>query len=467
MPTLPTVTAVENKDLSNTAPPQSAAQWRWWFLILMLGTFAFGIRIYYVAHAVVFQPVYVANLHGDNVQYYHYAVNLLRHSVFSLDSPLSSEPAPDNFRDPGYPVLLAGLLLLFKSWITWYAALLICQAMLGALTVVLWVGVGRDWMPMPYLAASGLFMAVWPHSVTMNSYILSETLFGFLCALSMLLFRLGTYQNKIPWTIASGIGFSLAALTNAVMLPFATLMAIYAYIQRRMAARTACILILVTLCALAPWSIRNIMLPSGHLSSASRARMNLIQGSWPEYHDAYMAWARSGDTKTNSTLTQINQEVDGINASPAAGTTAVLRRMAANPWKYVYWYLSKPALLWEWSIRIGEGGIYVYGTRNAPYDVVPVWRATYAVCYALNPFLFLLAAIGCVLALRRSKAPLSMTATALLLLFVTLVYSVLQAEPRYAIPYRGPEILLGTFSVYWLSRKVLDLRARSDHSASA
>ncbi|MBM7126873.1 ArnT family glycosyltransferase [Dyella flava] len=454
------ITADENKGLSDAALPPSPPKWHWWLFILALGTLAFGIRIYYVTHSVVFQPVYLANVHGDGAQYYHYAVNLLRHSVFSLDLPSNSEPKPDNFRDPGYPVLLAGLLLAFKSWGTWYAAVLIFQALLGAITVVLWMGVGREWMPTPYLVAAGLLMGVWPHSVTMSSYILSETLFGFLCAMSMLLFRIATNRNNTGSIAISGISFSLAALTNAVMLPFGICLAIYARMQRKMSTKTAGVFVAVALCTLAPWSIRNTMLPGGHLSSTSRARMNLVQGSWPEYHDAYMTWARSGDPKTSGVLTQINQEVDLINAHPAAGTLAILHRLAGDPWKYVHWYLTKPALMWGWSIRIGEGGIYVYGTRNSPYDTVPTWRAISAICYAINPLLLLLAAAGCILAMR-SRAPLSMTATALMLLFVTLVYSILQAEPRYSIPYRGPEILLGMFSAYWLSGKVAYLRARS------
>jgi 4-amino-4-deoxy-L-arabinose transferase-like glycosyltransferase len=460
MRNLPPITAVENIGPSGTAPPSSATPRYWWLFILLLGALAFVIRIYYVTHALVFQPVYMINVHGDGAEYYRYAVNLLKHSVFSLDLPSNSEPTPDNFRDPGYPVLLAGLLLAFKSWGTWYAAVLIFQALLGAITVVLWMSIGRDWMPMPYLIAAGLLMAIWPHSVTMSSYILSETLFGFLCALSMLLFRIATIRNKAGSLAISGISFSLAALTNAVLLPFGVCLAIYARTQRRMTTKAAVIFATVALCTLAPWSIRNSMLPEGHLSSTYRARMNLVQGSWPEYHDAYMAWAKSGEVKTSGTLTQINQEVDGINADPAAGTLVILHRLAGDPWKYVRWYLTKPALMWGWSIRIGEGGIYVYGTRNSPYDIAPTWRAIYAICYAINPFLFLLAAAGCILALR-SNAPLSMTAIALMLLFVTLVYSILQAEPRYSIPYRGPEILLGMFAAYWLSGKAAYLRARS------
>jgi 4-amino-4-deoxy-L-arabinose transferase-like glycosyltransferase len=454
------MTAVESRASEDPASPSPAPQWHWRLMVLIVGVLAFAIRLYYVTHAVVFQPVYLANVHGDGAQYYHYAVNLLSHSVFSSDLPSQTRPAPDNFRDPGYPVFLAALLWAFKSWASWYAAVLICQALLSAGTVILWMAVARNWMPLSYLVGAGLLMAVWPHTVTISSCILSETLFGFLCALSMLLFKIATDRSTAGRLIVSGISFSLAALTNAVLLPFGSCLAIYLCIRRRMTTKAAGIFIAAALLTLIPWSIRNSMLPDGHLSSASRAGMNLVQGSWPEYHQAYMTWARGGDPNVTGTLSQINQEVEKINGNPIEGGVAVLRRLAGNPWKYIRWYVTKPALLWGWSIRIGEGGVYVYGTRNSPYDIIPIWRAVSSLCYAINPLLFLLAAAGCILALR-TCAPLSMTAIALMLLFVTLIYSILQAEPRYSIPYRAPEILLGVFSTYRLCGKLAKLRARS------
>jgi hypothetical protein len=179
--------------------------------------------------------------------------------------------------------------------------------------------------------------------------------------------------------------------------------------------------------------------PAGHLSSASRAKMNLVQNSWPEYREVYMTWARSGDAKITGNFAQINQEIDEINANPILGSLAILRRLASDPWKYVHWHVTKPALLWDWSIRIGEGDIYVYGTRNSPYELISAWRAVSAICYVIIPVILLLAAAGCIL----------------------------QVEPRYSIPYRGPEMLFGTFSVYWTWRKATYLSARFRPSTPA
>lgn len=454
------MTTAENKHGSTViTSPSTVYHWRWWLFIVAIGVFAFGIRYYYVTHAVVFQPVYAPTV-GDSSQYYYYAFNLVEHSVFSLSSPRASAPIADNFRDPGYPVFLAGLLRLSPSWESWYADLLICQTLLGALTVVLWVRIGARCMPMSWLAAAGVLMALWPHSVTMTSIIMSETLFGFLCALSMLLFCIVMNRNKLSWSAASGLSFSLTALTNAVMLPFAALLSIYMWMRHKISGRAALTLIVIMLCAITPWSIRNGRLPPDHLSSSYRACMNLVQGSWPSYHNADVTLARKNDPNATKILQQINLETRTIYADPAAGTAMIWHRLSRNPSEYIRWYLMKPTLLWGWSLKIGEGPLYFNYTYNSPYEVNPLWRTVSAICFGLNPFLLLLAATGCVLSIHHRRAKPAMAATALLLLFVTLIYSTLQAEPRYSIPFRGPEILLSTYAAYRICKWIAILRMR-------
>ena len=69
----------------------------------------------------------------------------------------------------------------------------------------------------------------------------------------------------------------------------------------------------------------------------------------------------------------------------------------------------------------------------------------------------LFAAWGCLTSLqRKTDANGIMTAMALMVLYITLIYSVLQAEPRYAIPFRGVEVLLAAIGAsqacLWLKR---------------
>jgi hypothetical protein len=76
------------------------------------------------------------------------------------------------------------------------------------------------------------------------------------------------------------------------------------------------------------------------------------------------------------------------------------------------------------------------------------YRAIHAVCKALNPALFGLGLLACGIAAwrvprsRGDSAAFAWQSCALLAVYLTAVHVVLQAEPRYSIPYRPFEILL-------------------------
>jgi hypothetical protein len=200
------------------------------------------------------------------------------------------------------------------------------------------------------------------------------------------------------------------------------------------------------------------MQPVYQPSSTNRALMNLVEGSWPQYHDADMASIVSHDPQATRVMGQINREIAVIEADHREGLSAILQRMALNPGYYALWYLQKPALLWGWNIRIGVGDIYFHVTYHSPFDTNSFWRAVEAICHTCNNPIMLLALLGCLLATFQSNQNQSIASAALLLLYVTIIHSTLQAEPRYSIPYRGPEIMLGMYASYWISSYIARLR---------
>lgn len=427
---------------------------QWWGLLLAVGVLAFGIRYYYILHAQVQQP------RGDAVAYIAYARNLVLHGVFTMSAPGVTPVVGDSFRDPGYPVFLAAWMEVFGQWNAWYAAVLLSQAILSSLTVLAVLGLARRWMPTQWLAAAGVLMAVWPHSISMSGYLLSETLFGFLCATGLLLLGMAMSRRSALWAAASGICLSLAALTNAVMLPFALLIAIYLLLRRQLSTMIFSALVIAALATIAPWTLRNATLPHGESSSTNRALINLVQGSWPQWHAAYQAKANDAPD-AHTLLAPIDQEAALVQTNPLAGLAHMSRRMASQPWTYIRWYLGKPLLLWDWSIRVGQGDIYVFPTRNSPFETSPPYRLVAAICRALNPWLFVLCIAGCLLTLLpRQQLQPDREPAALTLIFVTLVYSILQAEPRYSVPFRGLELVLATFATYHLSQRIKLLRMR-------
>src|SRR5574337_1034819 len=189
-------------------------------------------------------------------------------------------------------------------------------------------------------------------------------------------------------------------------------------------------------------------------SSSARALINLVQGSWPSMHSAYQA-SMKHDPDGAIIMAAIERESAVMTQSPRAGLALIAHRMASRPGHYLWWYLSKPALLWDWDIRIGQGDVYVYPTRNSPFKSNVAFRAVGALCHSLNPWFFALAIVGALLALLPRQAPQpDQAAAALMFVFVTLVYSVLQAEPRYSVPFRGLEIVLSAFAAHRLRRYI-------------
>ncbi|WP_161970920.1 ArnT family glycosyltransferase [Aerosticca soli] len=404
-------------------------------LIAGLFVFAWLVRWYYVSQAMVLHPV-----RGDAVDYFNYAQNLWRHHVFSKASPDTPMVLGDSFRDPGYPIFLALGMAFFQSWDHWYAAVLLGQALLGALTVLLLLVTARRWLPTPWLGAAGLLMALWPHSVTMTGYLLTETLFGFLCALALWLSVLAIERRSLTLSAGAGIGCALGALTNATLIPFAPCLAIYLWLRRLASGRMACALVLGFAVLYMPWLIRNANLPAAQSSSHDRALMNLVQGSWPEYHASYRA-ALLGDSTAITISSAINSEYALLHDQPREGWHAWANRLRSQPWRTLTWYVSKPALLWGWDIRIGQGDVYVYPTAASPFHTNLAGRIVIALCHAMNPWLGLLALIGCIIVLCRPSASGTEQPLALLLVMMTAIYTLLQAEPRYSVPLRGEEMV--------------------------
>lgn len=447
---------MNHKREARLQPGITRADFRWAAALVLVGLFAFGLRWYYVAHAVVYEPI-----RGDAIQYHAYAWNIAHHGIFSQAPPHSPTVASDSFRDPGYPLFLAIWLRLFASFPIWYPAVLMSQALLGSITVVLLMAGARGWLPDRWLLAAGMLMAVWPHSVTMTSFLLSETLFGFLCALAFYCLGRSFRSGSANWAALAGLGFGAAALTNAVLIPFASLLALALLWRKAATYRVLLALALASVALPATWSIHNMQLPAGDASSTGRAMLNFVQGSWPAYHRAYRL-SVVGDPSARLTLQAIQHEYDVMHASPAKGMVLVARRFGSNPLRYLAWYLRKPADLWAWSIRMGQGDIYEYPTLRSPFDNQPALRAMVSICQAINPLLMVLALVGCLLALRRHAAARPFAfATTLLALYVTAVYSLLQSEPRYSIPFRGFEILLAIFAVQGLTAWLTAVRRRA------
>lgn len=450
-------------------------RWLWPSSLLVLTLFAATARWYYVSTAQVVNPV-----RGDAVQYVNYAWNILTHHTFAKDLSTSTTITPDNYRDPGYPAFLAILMDRFGTGSSWYAAVLMTQAILGALTVAIATQLGNIWLRKRWALIAGVLMAIWPPSISINGYLVSETLFSFLCVLALLLCATAFRSKRLTTAFAAGVVLGSAALTNAVLLPFGVLLAAL-LAWRGLVPRKLC-LALALGAALLPgaWAVRNTQVPisTGGESSVGRALQNFAIGASPEYHGAWRDSIFGGaDARAKAAVikTAADSQYGLLKKSPGDGFKIFIHEVARQPARYAFWYLiQKPYELWAWAFVVAQGDIYVYPTIHSPFMTYRTWIAVGAVCKALNPLLLLMMIAGAYIGLSRkafassSLSPggrSSLISVAGVLFFITVVYSLLQAEPRYAIAFRPFEILLATTAVagiasIWRSKRELTRQSR-------
>lgn len=414
-------------------------------ITVLTSLLALVVRWYFVTHAQVMQPLYVDSGWGDAAEYYRYAWHMVHHGLFSSDAISVANPKSDSFRDPGYPVFLALGMLVTNDYDRWYALILLAQAAIGAMTVGCAAWTLRHILPTWLLAVAATTMALWPHLVVIPAYVLSENLSALFFAITVLALGEAARKRSLAYTTVGGVALALAALTNSVLAPLFIPLALVLAWKRMIPRRHLLVFVTIVAVPVLAWGIRNSGI-HGPFSPQFRAEVNLVQGSWPTYHAASQLDAKH-DRAGTQTIDAINIEIATLHIDHALGLRRMMQRMAHAPGTYLAWYLGKPALLWGWEIGLGAGDIYPYPTRNSPFITNPAMKAVEAVTFVCNGVLALLALSGVfVVALNRppSAAMLTIAVTAV---WVTLVYGVLQSDPRYSIPFRTGEIALACVAV--------------------
>jgi len=427
----------------------AAREWRWALMLGVATVGAFLLRWYYIQTAETINPI-----RGDARQYVAYALNLACHGTFSSASPDSGMPVPDSYRDPGYPLFLAFFIRLQGTGAEWLHAVLMGQAMLGALTVALTMQLGRSWLGPRWCLAAGVALAIWPQTIAISGVLLSETLAGFLCIAALLVSQLALARNSMTLAIAAGLGFGMAGLTNAVLVPFGVLLALYAGWRRFGTPRVWIALALAAVLLPAAWQVRSATLPAttgadSRNSSVYRAMQNLVQGANPSYHVLYEP-SLAGDPVAQRLMGEIDEEINLLHDAPAAGLARIADRIGQHPLRHLSWYLlEKPWHLWNWGIGIGQDDIHVFPVVHTPFYETPAMVMLAVVCRLASPPLAatLLASLMVFVVWHfRMKAwpalPAGLSSACLLVAYVTVVYGLLQSDPRYSIPFRPYEMLI-------------------------
>lgn len=406
------------------------------YVLVVILLVAFDLRIQSVVNTVVDTPV-----RADALEYVLYAHNLKNYDVYSRTDTFAADgqakPIPDAKRAPLYPLFLS-LFLDRSPTVGNVATIVRVQAVISTLTVLLVFGIARRFLPMSLALTASALTAISPHLVTMNLYLLSETLFGFLVLLTMFLIATTTEKSGTAKLILGGLSLGAAALTHPMLLYFVIPLA--AFLLHSWGWKSG-------------WKrVAVIVLGFSLLYGGWIARNAYTLGA-PGDNTLMLAGLRSGvyanmmyqnDPQTYGYPYRFDPRFEETSRDLPSVMAEIGRTFKVSPAEELRWYfLGKPQLLWSWSNIEGPGDVFVYPVISTPYHYLPQFKATHAFMQATHwSFVALMAGGICIAWLPSrwsglpSEALFIARAISILLLYHAAVMMVGFPLPRYAIPMR-------------------------------
>lgn len=422
-------------------------------LLLLILAGGAALRASYNANTLLIDPV-----RADAAYNLIYAHNLVDHAVFSKDRGAS--PVPDSYWAPGFPLFLAAIIKVAAfSSMGIYTLTLFCQLLLGVGTIYLCYLVSRSFLPGYWPLLPPLLVAISPHLVSTASYVLTETLFGFLLILSIYALGRAVADGRIGSWLAAGSCFALAYLVNPVSLFLAPLLAILLASRGQVSCGSQrkhfsllVLLVAPVLIVVMMWSLRAaISVPADQPTASKRLLTNLAIGLYPDYHEKWRA-----------SILQPHDNIvvpgSGVDESYTTFIMELVRIVAQAPLKMLAWYaVDKPFLLWDWEIKTGFGDIYIYRVEYSLYHISGTALATYSLMHALHIWILVGALLGAVILLAEGKSASPVPALLYVtLIYISAVYVASQAEARYSIPLRAELYICFAYFLWrvstWLGR---------------
>jgi 4-amino-4-deoxy-L-arabinose transferase-like glycosyltransferase len=406
------------------------------YVLMAILLVAFDLRIESVVNTVVDTPV-----RADAREYVLYAHNLKNYGVYSRSDTFAAsgqtDPVPDAKRAPFYPLFLA--LFLDKQPTTGNIALILrVQAVLSTLTVLLVFWLSRRFLPIPMALTASALTAISPHLVTMNIYLLSETLFCFLVVLTMLLIATTTEKSGMTKPVLAGLALGAAVLTHPMLLYFVIPLAFFLLYR---------------------WGWK----PGWRKVAAVVLGFSLLYGTWiarnintlgaPGDNTLMLAGLRSGvyanmmyrnDPQSYAYPYRFDPRFEETSRDLSSVMTEIGRMFKEAPVEELRWYLlGKPLLLWSWGNIEGPGDVFIYPVVSTPYRYLPQFKATHALMQATHWIFVALMVGGICIAWLPSRwsgfsdeALFVARAISILLLYHATVMMLSFPLPRYAVPMR-------------------------------
>jgi len=365
----------------------------------------------------------------------------MRHSgVYSLTKPTGyadhrEELEADALRSPGYPVFLAP----FVSGMPDSAIvtnILVTQALISTLSVLVAFSLYLQFMPPLWALVGSVLTALSPHLITMNVYVLSETLFTFLLLLTLRLFVMYRKHERKLYVLLTGLALGAATLTRPSLQYFVLpmLLLVYFYLPACTRIKAMVTLVLGFLLVIGPWHIRNIV-STGEVSNGTLMVSFLHHGMYPDFQYQGQLESTGYPYRSDPESARISKDLSSV-------LLEIKQRFTREPAEHLRWFLlDKPLQLWSWNMVQGMGDVFVYEVSDSPYFDEPLFRLSHRLMNVIYYPIVILGLMATIVVWLPRWALLSTGETlfasrciSLLLLYYTALHMIGAPFPRYSIP---------------------------------
>lgn len=377
-------------------------------------------------------------IRADAKEYYSYAINLKTEGIYSKQFPSTVGPLTlkaDKHRPPGYALFLFPFVE-YPPTFEMINNIVITQALISTLTVLLCFFLFRLLLPTSLSIISMFLVAISPHLIAMDIYLLTESLFTFfLVLLSYCTSKLVLKQN-IYWAYTTGCILGVSLLIKPTMTYFFVFLFFgLTFLLNKKGIKKILIFILAGyITSYGPWTLYKNSEIGDQPSSLTQVSI---------HNGMYIGLMHNNNPKTKGIPHRADPDYNKIKNTNAL-FKKLFNRIQQNPLEYLKWYfIDKPTMFFSWNIVAGMGDIFIYPIHHSPYQSLGLYQYTHRIMLALHTPLMILGSIITILLwlpitnnfLPRKTLLVGRTLSLIIFYFI-IVHSIATPLPRYSIPLR-------------------------------
>lgn len=471
----------------NTALTQIKSLQKWLFnhrkdlvVIVIIFFIALGVRLLYQNASVVNGPQ-----RADAGKYVRAAANLRFFNAHSLQGLQPDNKPPETRTDlsPGFPLFLS----LFvnsknvksvKSGNEYYTLfntetvnkILFWQAILGALTTVLAFILARFCLAFRWSVLAGLLVAINPHLIALDGYLLTETLSIFVVTLSLVVLITAWRTNNYVLIFIGSLLICSSVHIRTVSYGLPVLMFLLLFLNSKQLTfhkrkRMVLNAVFFLLGVLSVYSVhRNfkqtkMTLVSSAISSSSDPKNKASDSDTSQIK--YVVFKSPIEYLKNG-LTPPNFIINGTSHVLAKNTgydykSKTTSNFKEKPMAYIQWNaVSKFIVMWHWD-NAYNGDVYIYPMKKKGFEENHFLNALHWIMFHLHWVFYFLAWIAPFIFAIRFKTGLA-TKKEIYLIFPILIFTYYIAIlwflgswlPRYTIIIRPYAAILSVASLSWI-----------------